>query len=108
MKVRFVLAAMVVMAAGCHSTSPNMNAVAAQEAAPINCATAEGDLRVLNSEKVSTAKMIEDGVESVTPVGMLASAATKTEGGKLKIASGDYNKLLDKKIAEIKSTCGIK
>ena len=28
----------------------------------MNCATAEGDLRVLQSEKVSTAKMIADGV----------------------------------------------
>ncbi len=106
MKVQFLLAAVVVVAAGCQS-APNMKAVAAQEAAPVNCATAEGDLRMLNSEKVSTARAIADGVTAITPIGLVAGAATRTEGTKLKIASGDYDKAIDKKMAQIKSTCGI-
>jgi len=35
---------------------PNVQAVQQQEAAPVNCATAESDLKTLQSEKVSTAK----------------------------------------------------
>ena len=78
-----------------------------QLAAPVNCATAEGDLRALQAEKVSTAKQIAEGVSAITPIGLVAGAATGTEGEKMQVASGDYNKMLDQKIAEIKSTCGI-
>jgi hypothetical protein len=51
--------------------------------------------------------MIEDGVTAITPVGLVAGTATGKEKGKLQIASGDYNKMIDQKIAQIKSTCGI-
>jgi hypothetical protein len=101
--IPFVLS--IVLLAGCQG--PNVQQVQQQEAAPVNCATAEGDLRVLQSEKVSTAKMIEDGVTAITPVGLVAGTATGKEKGKLQIASGDYNKMIDQKIAQIKSTCGI-
>jgi hypothetical protein len=96
----------VVLAAGCQG--PNVQQVQQQEAAPVNCATAEGDLRVLQSEKISTAKQIADGVTAITPIGLVAGAATGTEKGKLQMASGDYNKAIDQKIAQIKSTCGIR
>jgi hypothetical protein len=105
MKNNLVLAALVVLVTACQG--PNVAEVQQQEAAPVNCATAEGDLRTLQAEKVSTAKMIADGVTSITPVGLVAGAATGTEKGKLQIASGDYNKMIDQKIAQIKSTCGI-
>ena len=52
--------------------------------------------------------MIEDGVTAVTPVGLVAGTATGQEKGKLQVASGDYNKMIDQKIAQIKATCGIK
>jgi hypothetical protein len=51
--------------------------------------------------------MIEDGVTAITPVGLVAGTATGKEKGKLQIASGDYNKMIDQKIVQIKSTCGI-
>jgi hypothetical protein len=105
MKAKLMSIAFVVLAAGCKG--PNVEAVQQQEAAPVNCATAEGDLRTLQSEKVSTAKQIADGVTAITPIGLVAGAATGTEKGKMQIASGDYNKMIDQKIAQIKSTCGI-
>ncbi len=73
----------------------------------MNCATAEGDLRTLQAEKASTAKEIESGVTAITPIGLVAGAATGTEKAKMQVASGDYNKMIDQKIAQIKSTCGI-
>lgn len=105
MKAQLALAVLVVLISGCKG--PNVQEVQQQEAAPVNCATAEGDLRVLQSEKVSTAKQIADGVTAITPVGLVVGTASGQEKGKLQIASGDYNKMIDQKIAQIKSTCGI-
>ena len=104
---RGILAALViVVAAGCQS-QPNVQQVEKQVAAPVNCATAEGDLRSLQSEKVSTAKAIADGVTAITPIGLVAGAATGQEKNKLQIASGKYNEMIDQKIVQIKTTCGI-
>jgi hypothetical protein len=73
----------------------------------INCATAEGDIRVLQSEKAHVAQQIAMGVTAITPIGMIAGAATGTEQTKLQVASGDYNKMIDQRIAAIKRTCGL-
>lgn len=105
MKPQLALAVLVVLLSACKG--PNVQEVQQQEAAPVNCATAEGDLRVLQSEKVSTAKQIADGVTAITPVGLVVGTASGQEKGKLQIASGDYNTMIDQKIAQIKSTCGI-
>jgi len=105
MKTKLVLAALALAAAGCKG--PDVQAVQQQEAAPVNCATAESNLKMLQAEKISTAKQIEDGVTAITPIGLVAGAATGTEKGKLQIASGDYNEMIDQKVVQIKSTCGI-
>jgi len=74
---------------------------------PINCATAEGDIRVLESEKAHVAKQIVDGVTAIFPAGAVLGILTGTEETKLKVATGEYNKMIDKRIAEIKSHCGL-
>jgi hypothetical protein len=74
---------------------------------PVNCATAEADLRTLESEKVHTAEQIAAGVTSIVPVSLVVGLVTKTEKSKWHVATGDYNDMLDKKIAEIKQTCGV-
>jgi hypothetical protein len=82
----------------------------AKEAAldqPINCAHAEGDIRALNAEKAHTKDRIKAGVQSIVPVSLVAGLVTKTEGTKIKVATGDYNKLLDKKIMQIQNECGV-
>lgn len=75
---------------------------------PINCATAEGDIRVLESEKAHVGKQIIDGVTAIVPAGAVIGILMGTETTKLKVATGEYNEMIDKRIAEIKSTCGIK
>ena len=52
--------------------------------------------------------MIEQGVTAVTPVGLVAGTATGKEKGKMQVATGEYNKMIDQKIVQIKATCGIK
>jgi hypothetical protein len=74
---------------------------------PVNCATAQDDISTLQSEKVSVAKQTAAGVSAFTPIGLVGGVATGTESEKSKVASGEYNKALDAKIAEIKTTCNI-
>jgi hypothetical protein len=72
---------------------------------PVNCATAEGDLRMLGEEKQSTLQRISSGVRMVAPIGLVAGLATGTQGTKYRVATGKYNQMLDDKIAEIKQAC---
>ena len=74
---------------------------------PVNCATAQGDIAMLKSEKESAAKQAAAGVSAFTPVGAVAGLLSGTEGEKAQIASGDYNKALEQAITRIKTTCGI-
>ena len=74
---------------------------------PVNCATAKGDIAMLQSEKESAAKQAATGVSAFTPVGAVAGFLSGTEGEKAQIASGDYNKALEQAITRIKTTCGI-
>lgn len=74
---------------------------------PINCATAQGDLRVLQGEKTHTAQQIASGVAAISPAGIVLGALTGTESTKLQVASGDYNTMIDNRIAAIKAVCGV-
>lgn len=74
---------------------------------PISCATAEGDLRVLKSEKAHVTEQIMMGVTSIIPIGLVVGVVTLTEWEKIKIATGEYDKKIDQKIAEIKEQCNI-
>lgn len=74
---------------------------------PINCATAEGDLRVLEKEKAHVAEQIGAGITAIVPISLVVGLATGTEGTKFRVATGEYNKMIDKRIAEIKAQCGV-
>jgi len=75
--------------------------------APVNCAAAEGDLRVLQSEKTHVAQQMAEGVLSLTPAGAALGILTLTETTKWKVAVGEYNKMIDERMALIKSECGL-
>jgi S-adenosylmethionine/arginine decarboxylase-like enzyme len=96
--------AVVAIAAGCamqqQQTLQSLNQ-------PINCATAEGDIRVLQSEKTHVGQQIASGVAAISPAGIVMGALTGTETTKLRVATGDYNNQIDLRIAAIKSTCGV-
>jgi len=74
---------------------------------PINCSMAEGDIRVLQSEKKNVAEQVAQGVTAIAPAGIVMGILTGTEGTKVKVAVGDYNTKIDQRIAQIKSTCGV-
>lgn len=75
---------------------------------PVNCATAEADIRVLKSEKAHASDQLAAGVTAIIPVSLVFNTLTGSEGQKASVATGDYNKMLDDKIAEIKKECNIK
>jgi len=75
-------------------------------AKPVNCATAKGDIRALNAEKENVGKEILAGVTSIVPISLVANTATGNEKTNVEVATGEYNKMIDKKIAEIKEKCG--
>jgi len=75
---------------------------------PISCATAEGDIRALEHEKAHTLQRIAEGVTALVPASIVVGVVTGTEKEKLEVGTGEYNKMIDKRIAEIKETCGVK
>jgi hypothetical protein len=77
-----------------------------QHPGPVNCATADGDLRVLRSEKADVAQRIVEGATAVYPAGAVMGVVTGVESTKLKVAIGEYNMAIDNRIAEIQQTCG--
>ena len=96
--------AVAALAAGCAMEEKKTLASLNQ---PINCATAEGDLRILQSEKTHVAQQIASGVTALAPAGLVMGVLTGTESTKLRVAVGDYNKQIHDRIAAIKSTCRV-
>ncbi len=74
---------------------------------PINCATAEGDLRAIAAEKKHAEDKQLESVAAITPAGALLGLVTGTEGKRLQMLSGDYIKQLDARSAEIKAKCDV-
>jgi outer membrane murein-binding lipoprotein Lpp len=103
-----VLGALIMLVAGCQSDKKYEQYEAQAKTMPVSCPHAEADLRMLQSEKVSTSKAAESGVAAVVPVSAVVGLISGTEGVKAQMATGEYNKVLDAKIAEIKTKCGIK
>ena len=94
----------LLFAAACSPISPQAQQDLAK---PVNCATAAGDMRVLQSEKANVMTQIASGVTSLDPAAAVMSTVTGSEVAKLKVASGEYNQMIDDKIALIKKTCGM-
>ncbi len=107
MRYMITVVSAAVMLSGCVAQK-EAKEVKAAEVAPVNCATAEGDIRMLRSEKASVEERIAEGVASIVPVGFLIGVATQTEGDRIDMAIGDYNQILNKEIAKVKSKCKVK
>jgi len=105
MKVFTSAVVLTVVLAGC--AAPITQQAKQDMAQPVDCTTAQGDLRSLNAEKAHVSTEIKDGVTSIVPIGLVAHLFMRDEKSTFEVGTGEYNRALDKKIAEIKSTCGI-
>ncbi len=104
MKNIYVPTILLLLGAGC---SPISQQAEQNLARPIDCRTAPGDIRVLQSEKANVLQQIASGVTAIQPAAAVIGVASGTEGAKLEVASGDYNRMIDEKIAAIKKACGL-
>jgi hypothetical protein len=104
MKKRIITVVALISLAGCAIQERRVEQSLTQ---PINCATSEGDIRVLESEKAHVGRQIVAGVTSIAPAGIVLGLVTGTTGTKLRVATGEYNQKIDERIADIKRTCGV-
>jgi hypothetical protein len=101
--IGFYAIGLAALLSGCYSAEKKM--VAETPGAPIDCATADGDIRVLEAEKKTTGQRIAAGVKSIVPIPLVVGVVSGQAGTKYQIATGKYNTMLDDKIAEIKQQC---
>ncbi len=95
----------LISVAGCAS---NQTRVEQEMRQPINCAHAEGNIRALQHEKTHTTDQIAAGVQAIVPAALVIGLVTGTEGTNVRVATGKYNKMIDKRIAEIRAECGVR
>ena len=100
------ICALALAAAGCAFQQKKVEQELAKPGA-IDCRTAPGDVRLLQQEKANVVERIAEGVTSIYPAGLVIGVVSGTETTKLKVAIGEYNKMIDARIAEIKKTCGV-
>jgi len=106
MKTLTPMIVVLALAAGCSSKAPEKQ-VQASLAKPVDCTTAQADINTLTSEKARTSQEIADGASSIIPIGAVAHLFGGSEKESFEIGTGEYNKKLDAKIAEIRQQCGI-
>jgi hypothetical protein len=99
------LPVLIMTALATYAEDQHMLRVEEIEKKPVNCATAEGDLRVLRSEREHAEKTGITSVTAITPSGAIIGIITGTEKRKLQMLSGDYIKHIDETIAQIQQTC---
>jgi hypothetical protein len=104
MQKELIMIVALLTLAGCALQEKNVEQSLNQ---PVNCDVAEGDIRVLESEKAHIARQVVAGVTSVVPAGIVLGLVTGTTGTKLRVATGEYNQKIDERIANIKRTCGV-
>ncbi|MCB1702644.1 MAG: hypothetical protein H6985_08865 [Pseudomonadales bacterium] len=108
MKTIIPLAVLFALVTACSAQAPAPEKqVKANLAAPIDCSTAAADIKTLTSEKARTSQEVEDGASSIIPIGAVAHLFGGSESQTFEIGTGEYNKKLDAKIAEIKKQCNI-
>jgi hypothetical protein len=108
MKTLTPIVILLTLLAGCSSQAPAPEKqVQANLSKSIDCTTAPADIKTLTSEKARTSQEIADGAGSIIPIGAVAHLFGDSEKESFEIGTGEYNKKLDAKIAEIKKTCGL-
>ena len=78
------------------------------EKQPVNCQNAQSDIKALEAEKARVAKQVLAGVSSIMPISLVFGILTGTATAKVKIATGQYNRMIDARIAKIRQECNIK
>jgi len=97
--------AAVFLAAGC---AQKYKKVEDSFAEPINCSTARADIQWLESNKVDKATEAVEGAKFALPTTIIVGAITGTGGAQYEVGTGEYNRKIDERIANIKETCNLR
>jgi len=93
---------MLLVASGCASKYAKVEESFEQ---PVNCSTAQMDIQALEEDKVSKATEAAAGLSYALPTTIIMGAITGTGGAKYDVGTGDYNRKIDERIDQIRSTC---
>jgi hypothetical protein len=74
---------------------------------PVNCATAQDDIAVLQSEKSNVNQQMLAGVTSMLPTAAVMGLLTGRQQDREEVLTGQYNDMIDEKIDTIRRTCGV-
>jgi len=96
--------AAVCLAAGCAQKYQKVEDSFAQ---PINCSTAWADIQWLQSNKVDKATEAAEGMKFALPTTIIVGAVTGTAGAQYEVGTGEFNRKIDERIANIKETCNL-
>ena len=94
--------AIVALLMGCGQTYQRVENSLSQ---PINCATARQEIQTLQSQKVSKSEEAAAGLSYALPTTIFIGAITGTGGAKYEVGTGEFNRKIDDRIADIRSTC---
>ena len=62
---------------------------------------------MLQSEKANVAQQMAAGLQTIVPTSIVVGLVTGTSGTSAQVENGEYNRMIDARIAEIKSVCGL-
>ena len=105
--MRFAGASLLAVVAGGCALQQEQVEQNLQNSGRVDCRTAYGDLRVLQSEKANVAQQVVEGATAIYPAGLVMGILTGTEGTKISVATGEYDQMIDARIAEIRRKCGL-
>jgi hypothetical protein len=94
--------AALALAAGCGQKYQKVQDSLSQ---PIDCGTARQEIATLESQKVSKTEEAAAGLSYALPTTIFIGAITGTGGAKYEVGTGEYNRKIDDRIADIRSTC---
>ena len=75
--------------------------------APIRCDSAKRDISILEHEKKNVAQQVSAGVQDIHPAFALIHLFKGEYKDGWTVATGKYDKMIDTKIKEIKTTCNV-
>jgi hypothetical protein len=102
-------AGLALLATACAPQSDDRSmAQSGAQSGQINCATAEADIRVLESEKTHAMNQLEGGGTTIVPSGLVTEPEFQSgdiqDGG---VDATQYHEYLDDRIQQIRTTCGL-
>ncbi len=101
---RTAILALAALLAACGSISDEAKEGLAKD---VDCSTAEEDVALLEKERANATQRALAGASTVDPTSNVVALVGGNWGDDSEVATGEYNKRIDAKIAEIKSTCDL-